>query len=277
LKYREINKSSVIEALSTRRIHPHIPEMMVDIINITGSSSASTNDLIKVIEKDKDLAERIIHIANSGSFSLKRIVKTLPEAVVILGWNSVKMVSLGSTILKCMSEKDHRLYRHSIMTSKVARFLAIEAGFYKVEEISIVGFLHDFGITIMQEFFNPEFLRAKQYALDHELPIHIAEREILGVDHADVGGWTLETWNLPENITESVALHHSFDPKKYHAKKTGVIHMADTLALAADFRGPSWEKISELSPDVFSVLGFSQNDLRDFIMAIMKMKYREIF
>ena len=272
MKNTVIDKEAVNKALSSRKLHPSVPEIIVEIINLTRSPYTTIHDFVKVIEKDPELASRILQIANSGFYSFKRKINSISHAVTLMGWNTIKMISLGSTILKRMSECDKRLYSHSLRTAHIARFLAVEADFYKIEEIAIVGLLHDLGSIILEEYFHELFLETRQYALDHGVPTYIAERELLGIDHADVGGWTLEEWKLPENIIESVARHHSFEQDTYHARKTAVIHVADILAFAVDFGGPSWEKVSEMSPSAVTILGFSDIELKDMILSIMKMK-----
>ena len=272
MKNTVIDKEAVNKALSSRKLHPSVPEIIVEIINLTRSPYTTIHDFVKVIEKDPELASRILQIANSGFYSFKRKINSISHAVTLMGWNTIKMISLGSTILKRMSECDKRLYSHSLRTAHIARFLAVEADFYKIEEIAIVGLLHDLGSIILEEYFHVLFLKTRQYALDHGVPTYIAERELLGIDHADVGGWTLEEWKLPENIIESVARHHSFEQDTYHARKTAVIHVADILAFAVDYGGPSWEKVSEMSPSAVTILGFSDIELKDMILSIMKMK-----
>ncbi|MBT4483212.1 MAG: HDOD domain-containing protein [Candidatus Latescibacteria bacterium] len=267
-----VTRETVKEALASHKLHPSVPDIVVEIINITQSPDATINDLVNVVNKDQELSEHIIHISKSG-FHPKHEVESVSDAIILMGWNAIKMISLGSTILKKMSDKDKRLYSHSVRTAHIARFLAVEANFYKAEEIAVVGLLHDLGLIILAEYFNDIYLKTKQYSIDRGCPMHVAERKLLGVDHAEIGGWTVEEWNLPENIIESVTRHHSFDPDSYHAKKTAVIHIADILALATDYAGPPWEKVSELFPSALKVLGFSEMELRDLVLAIMKMKF----
>ena len=104
----------------------------------------------------------------------------------------------------------------------------------------------------------------------------VVKRELIGTDHAEIGGWTLEEWRLPGNIIESVARHHSFDPDTYHARKTAVIHVADVLATAIDYRGPAWEKVPALELTALETLRFTQGELKDLLLTIMKMPYEPI-
>ena len=273
----EITREMVAEALFEKKLHPSVPEVVVAIITITSSPSSSISDLVEVIERDKELSESILRIANSGVYRYKRRIESIADAVVLLGWNAVKMAAFGSTILARMRDRDHRLYDHSMHTARIARFLAMEADFYKVEEIAVAGLLHDLGFMVLETYFTELFLKVKQYSLDRHVPIHIAERDLLGIDHGTIGGWTLEEWRLPENIVESVACHHDFDRTRYHARKTAVIHVADVLAVATDYAGPHWEKVPQLATEALETLGFSETELRDMLLTIIRQKNEPLF
>jgi len=272
----DITRETVLAALAEKKFHPSVPEIVSAIVKITRSPNASIKELVTFIEQDSELTRRMLTIANSGFYGIKHEVTTVNGAIVLMGWNTVKMITLGSTILKRMSERDHHLFVHSIRTANIARFLADEANMYKTEEMSVTGLLHDLGIMIMEMYFNDAYIRTKQFAVDHGVPTQIAEYQLLGVDHAAIGGWVIDFWELPDNIVESVARHHSFDPDTFHARKTAVIHVADILALAVDYSGPSWEKVSKLDERALDVLGFSRADIKGLMLDIMKMRFNPI-
>jgi HD-like signal output (HDOD) protein len=271
-----IDRETVRKLLATRKEFESVRTAAAPILALSNRSSASIHDLAAIIENDPELTGRILRMANSGFYGFRRKIDSVPRAIVLLGWNAVKMIALGSSLLGRMSAIDHRLFIHSARTSQIARFLATEGNFYKVEEIGMVGLLHDFGKVIFELFFPGNYTRIRQYAIDHGLPTHVAERETFGIDHGQLGGWTLEEWKLPENITDSVTRHHVFDPKTYHARKTAVIHLADVLAFATDYRGPSWEKVPELAPEALKALRYTEDDLRDLVIAVMNMRFEPV-
>jgi HD-like signal output (HDOD) protein len=270
---RAIDKKILRSALASNPLFSNVPKVTVPIITMFNNPNTSFQDLAKVIETDQHLSERVLKIANSGYYGFRQKIKSVSHAVTLLGWNTIKMITLGSTILTRMLKTNKRLYDHSNRTALIAKFLALEAGFYKVEEIAVVGLLHDIGSIILEICFPENYMKVKQYIMDNEIPSHIAEQELLGVDHGIIGGWTLEDWDLPKNITTSVMWHHDFEENKYHARKTAVIHIADVLAFILDFSGPHWEKVSEIRLPALKTLGFAETDFRDIIVAIMRMKF----
>jgi len=271
-----ITKDDVLGALRGARIHPSIPDVIVAIINITRSDRASLTDLVNAIEKDEVLSKRLMSIGNSGFFGKERKVRHVQEAVVMMGWNNVKMISLGSTIMKVISKTDMRLYGHAIKTAQYAHYIATEAKLYKIEDITLVGLLHNIGSVILLTYFTNEALQAKQYAIKHGVPIQVAERAVLGVDHAEIGGWTVAEWKLPDNIIETISEHHDFYHQSFHARKTAAIHIGECLALMADYTGPAWEKINTIHPDAVKKLGFSEDDFRSLALKCLKKKFEPI-
>lgn len=268
-----IDRDTVKRLLASKPNFASVRGTAAPILAITAKPNATIRELAAVIEQDPELSTRLLKIVNSGFYGLRNKVESINHTIVLLGWNAIKMITIGSSILTRMCATDRRLFNHSMRTAQIARFLATEANFYKVEEIAVVGLLHDFGAVILSLFFPERYALVRKLAADKGIPVHIAEREILGVDHGEVGGWTLEDWNMPVNITETVARHHTFDPGSYHARKTAVIHVADILSLAVDYRGPAWEKIPELSRESLAILGFGEDELRDLLLTIMKMRF----
>lgn len=270
---RTIDRESLKIAIAEHPLFRNVPTVAVPVMTMFNNPETSFNDLAGVIKTSPQLCERILTLVNSGYYGFRRRIETVDRAVVLLGWNAVRMITLGSTVLNQMVASDQRLSEHSLRTAAIARYLAMEAGFYKVEEIAVEGLLHDIGRIILENCFPEQYLRVKQYILDHGVPVHIAERIVLGIDHGQIGGWILEQWDLPKNISSSVIWHHDFKPGTYHARKTAVIHIADVLALAVDVRGPSWEKVPELSPEALETLDITESEFREIIQAVIKMRF----
>ncbi len=270
---RAIDREMVVNAIETNPSFTNVPSVTVPIITMFNDPNTSFHDLSHVIEQDKGLSERVLRVANSGYYGFREHIKTVSHAATLLGWNTIKMVSLGSTVLSMMRKKNMRLYDHSNRTANIARFLALESHFYKIEEIVVVGLLHDIGLIILEVCFPEYYFKIKQYAIDYGVPMYIAEKKIIGVDHGIIGGWTLEDWEMPKNITTSVKWHHNYMDKKYHARKTAVIHVADIVASALDFNEPSWDKIPEISQAAIDMLGYSDGKFKEIIHTLMDLKF----
>ena len=92
------------------------------------------------------------------------------------------------------------------------------------------GLLHDVGKLALNHVLDAAVQTAiRDCIIQKRQPRDVAEREILGTDHCEVGAHLLETWRLPGEIVEAVAHHHNpvITPEP---KLSAVVHVADCLA-----------------------------------------------
>ncbi len=78
-----------------RKNLPTIPTVLARILQLADSESASSKELIAVIEHDPALTGKMLRLANSAFFGQSRRVATIPRAVVLLGFSTVRNLALG--------------------------------------------------------------------------------------------------------------------------------------------------------------------------------------
>jgi putative nucleotidyltransferase with HDIG domain len=70
--------------------------------------------------------------------------------------------------------------------------------------------LHDIGKTILYEFFRESYDEALEGTVSGAYDqLFDAEKEVIGVDHGEVGAMLLRRWKFPQNICDIIASHHS--------------------------------------------------------------------
>ena len=95
--------------------------------------------------------------------------------------------------------------------------------------------LHDVGILIEATSLPDHFERALRTAKAEGRPLHVVERELEGVTHAELGAYLLGLWGLPYPIVEAVALHHRPDEVDHRELDVlAAVCIDDALALEAD-------------------------------------------
>lgn len=98
-----------------------------------------------------------------------------------------------------------------------------------IERFYLAGILHDLGrlVLLVKE---PTLARDAFYrSKDKEENIHDSEQEIIGFDHAAVGGELLKSWNLPDSLVEAVTFHHNPHQAKQFPAEAAIVHTADYL------------------------------------------------
>ena len=122
------------------------------------------------------------------------------------------------------------LWRHSIAVSVAAEGLSRELKLNDAEDIFTAALVHDVGKLILGQFIQ-EDLEAVQAAAGSDISFEIAEKEVLGVDHAEIGARVLSHWSLPADLVHAVRWHHDPDGADTPNRTTDIVHVANVLCL----------------------------------------------
>jgi len=77
------------------------------------------------------------------------------------------------------------------------------------DEAFVSGLLHDVGKILFADRLPEKYGLVLQHAASNHVSTYEAEREILGVTHAEVGAYLLGLWSIPTPIIEVVGFHHN--------------------------------------------------------------------
>jgi putative nucleotidyltransferase with HDIG domain len=80
------------------------------------------------------------------------------------------------------------------------------------DDALLAALLHDIGYWILLQECPNELELALARAVDANIPLYKAEREVIGSTHAEIGAYLLGIWGLPYTVVEAVAYHH--EPKQ---------------------------------------------------------------
>jgi putative nucleotidyltransferase with HDIG domain len=220
-----------------RKSLPTIPPVLTGIIALIDDDRAGAKKLVDLIERDQALTARLLRLANSAFFGQARKVSTIPRAVLLLGFSTVRNLALGvkvwDTLGTGVSRKElETLWTHSVQVAALARLIARQQRQTNPDEAFTTGLLHDVGQLVLALRFKEIYWETARKATSTE---HLPglEQSSLGVDHAEVGSWLLEAWNLPALMVEAVRRHH--DPEA-RTGLAGAIGAASRLVHRTNFQ-----------------------------------------
>jgi putative nucleotidyltransferase with HDIG domain len=196
-----------------RKNLPTIPTVLTKILHLVDSESSNGKELITIIEHDQALTGKMLRLANSAFFGQSRRVATIPRAVVLLGFSTVRNLALGVKVWDALGSGIARnrleeLWLHAVAVASATKAVAARLRAGDPDEAFTAGLLHDVGRLVLAMRFREDYWAAVGGAAESE-PVATKEAESLGIDHAEVGGWILEAWALPPGIVEAVRLHHA--------------------------------------------------------------------
>jgi HD-like signal output (HDOD) protein len=162
-----------------------------------------------MIEEDPALSAKVLRVANSAAFAGVKSVSSIREAAVRLGARAVSDMAASVAAMaffKDVAGAGRATRDHTVATAMVVRMLSS-----RKESASpnayITGLLHDMGKLLLLQTEKVAYAAVLGGSKNPD-EVHLHERELVGFDHAVLGGHALKTWGLPDPIPRIVAWHH---------------------------------------------------------------------
>lgn len=183
-----------------------------EIMRIINDPKSGAKELARVISMDPGLTARTLRIINSPYYALTTKVTSLTQAVVLLGFEMLKQIALSISVFEAFppGAKGYltRLWRNSLGVAKVAETLAKERGRLAGEAYTL-GLIHHIGKILLCTFKEKKYFETLSHARKYNVPDVEAEREVLGVDHTEIGSVAAVQWELPPLVAEVILSHHT--------------------------------------------------------------------
>lgn len=227
----------------------------------------SSRDVANVIAEDTGLAARLLKIANSAFFGFPSRIDTISRAVTLVGTRQLRDLALATSIIKQFDGLPtgvvtmESFWQHSIACGVAARILATHRREPNVERFFIAGLMHDIGRLVMFITIPELATEALDEAERSSELLYRTERQVLGFDHADVGGALLRQWKLPVHTVSAVACHHSPATDGGLHTDTAIVHVADLVANAMRIGSSGERYVPALDIDAWTRLGLSETIL----------------
>lgn len=195
---------------------PAFPKSVQKILELTRNINCLPKDIVAVIEKDPVMTVKILKVINSAFYSLPNKITSVGQAVVYLGINTIKNLSLGFAAVGIFPRFNtagfdiQRYLLHSLVVASIARQLATQSAKGEADpaDCYIAGLLHDFGKVVFAQFMADEFRAAMTHALENNMHLHEAEIQVIGTDHAFVGAMLTKRWQFAEELVQCIHDHH---------------------------------------------------------------------
>jgi putative nucleotidyltransferase with HDIG domain len=232
----ELGSEQINNMLRKIRSLPSLPKLYYDLSELVEKDDYLQSDLIRLVEKDVTGAATILRVANSAYIGAKGPVSSLPYAITLLGTSTIKSIILSSQLFTQCSKRlsDEfslgELWNHSSQVGYYARVLATKAELSRevVEFAFAAGLLHDIGKLILIQNLPEEMRKVRQRMTRENVAAEVAELEILGATHSQIGAHVLASWNLPEAVIESALYHHRpLDCKSSKLSIVGIVFAAN--------------------------------------------------
>ena len=204
-----MDKVQILEQIKTSRNLLSLPQVLSEILHEIGNEDLSTDSLSKIILKDPSLTSRILSMSNSSFYQRYSEIKTVNQAISILGVTTVKCLVLSTSVFhpekisKDTGLDPKELFAHILSVAAACKKIADATSYSSTEEAFITGLLHKLGMM----FFLTNYPKQYRKILNHEVPaesIFEAEEKLFGINHCEIGFHISDNWHIPNEIKKAI-------------------------------------------------------------------------
>lgn len=242
------------------------PDIYFKIREMLDSRVSSARDIADVVGKDTSLTAKLLKLVNSPFYGFPQKVDSISRGVMIIGGNEISMLALGISAINAFKDIPPELmnmkdfWTHSVACGVCAKALGAAVGGLPAERLFVAGMLHDIGRLILFKKLPHAATEAIYYSLANLTPLYLAERDVIGFTHAEVGSMLMHAWKFPEELTRIVECHH--DPLSGPDKiESAVVHVADMLAMAMGYTPKGSRILATLKAEAWDPLGLDPDRL----------------
>ncbi|RPJ05192.1 MAG: HDOD domain-containing protein [Deltaproteobacteria bacterium] len=265
----------VEEALHSVTRLPPFPLVVQQALRLIDDPRASAQEVVDVIQYDQAITANVLKLCNSAYFGLRRTVHSLREALVMIGFSQLLEVILGQEsgrffkgACRGYDLEEGELWRHSVACALLSRIIpkrlnrpATPAGF-------TAALLHDIGKVILSQYVKDYFGEIRQLMEGRSCSFVEAEKEVLGIDHAELGGKIAEQWQFPDSIVLAIRRHHAPLSAGDSDEIVHLVFLCDLVSLITGIGGGADGLSYHAHGEVVRRYGLEEKDIERFIVEL---------
>lgn len=236
LEQRKNNQDEIKTKLSWSEDLPTLPSIAMQVFQITSNPNFAPSDLAALIENDPSLTAKILKTINSPFYGIQQEVGTVKQAVILLGSDEIVDMAFGMAASEVFDIEafpgvinPRSLWQHSICTALISQYLSKQTEDCKNIGAFTAGLLHDVGKIFFIKNFPDLYQNIHTSQDEHNLPLYEMEEDILGVNHAAIGGYLISKWNLPQPLIQATGFHHQPAAAPKFSQLSALVGLADYI------------------------------------------------
>ncbi len=235
-----MTKQELFKRIELQDQLPTLPSVVTKVLNLLSNPKISASKIGEVISTDISLSTKTLKIVNSAFYGFPKRISTITQAVVILGFNTIKSAVFGVAVINAFDKYKRSsilnyndFWAHSVAVGAGARILAKRVKYENIEEAFIGGIIHDIGKLILSQFSAKEYQKVMEKVMEKDISFSFSdiESDIMGFDHSEIGYYLVDKWNFPQNLSSIIRYHHKPEkaPDDTDKKLIAIVNVADTL------------------------------------------------
>ena len=187
---------------------PVIPKLLHELMQSFADDNSRIEDISKKIAMDQVISAKVLKMANSAAYRRGQDVTSIEQAVIRLGFNSLRSLVVASglmTTFKTPANFDKtRFWVETFQVATIAKALASDCKKIEPDTAFTCALLHNIGELLIQSAM-PEEAGLINMAISKGCGRIDAQREMLGYDYSQVGAELAKRWQLSDTFVRAIA------------------------------------------------------------------------
>jgi putative nucleotidyltransferase with HDIG domain len=227
---------AIDDYISNLRHLPPAPRVVPELMRLLNQPDVDSSKIVKLISFDPSLTANVLRICNSAYFGASTPTSDLQEAVTRLGFQQVYQLVAAATGARLLGAaqlgyglEQGELWKHSVASAVAAQLIARKLGDNE-NLVFTATLLHDIGKIVLSGSLNGSYSKIVKETETNGQSLLDAEKKLLGVNHAEVGGQLLNRWKFPPNIVSAVWFHHTPKGAGAHQRLACHVYLGNMIA-----------------------------------------------
>jgi len=226
----------ILKKLDSIKDIPTLPTIVFELNELLQDPNTPITEISDIIEKDQAISLRVLKLVNSAFYGIHKEVNDIGNAIVLLGFNTVRNAIVSLSVIKSFSGGKalegfdiSDFWKHSLAVAVVSKGLSEKTKIASSDSCFVGGLLHDIGKVILAQYFQDLFEKVWNTAKRENISFYEAEKKEITIDHAIIGAHLATNWELPESFIDVIRWHHDVRNDTESKKMILIIYLSDII------------------------------------------------
>ncbi len=263
---------------------PALPSVVSQILTLIEDDTSNASNFERYLRQDQALTARLLRIVNSSFFGVRNKITSIPQAIVMIGYNSLKNLVLAASTSKILEGgfpgygfKERGLWQHSFMaaiwTQKLAKQIGVASD--ESEELFVAGLMHDVGKLVLSSYISLNCKDMITYLIKTNGNIEEAEKALVGIDHAEIGSRIAQKWNFSSKLSHIIKYHHDLESACEYQQEVALVHLINYCLVYGKYgMYENFPANNTLAPSCLDILGLDMQKVEQIQQVINRSAER---
>lgn len=244
------------------------PHIVNQVLATAQDPKSAMHDIADVIVYDSVMTANMIKMCNSAYFGFSREINSIHDAVVLLGLDQVIEMFLFQCAFENLNNAQEgyslaegQLLKQSIATAMISKAIAEMLNIKDKHMVFTAALLKDIGKLVLGRFVATSLYDINRLVENNHMSFIEAEKAVLGIDHAELGGLIAEKWYFSKKMIYIIRHHHLLEPSVRQDIETAIVYLASAICMRMGVCAESDGTTYDFYDEIVSLFNFDAQDI----------------